>query len=414
MLVAEKLHAPFGSGSCDGCHRTPFGTRVRLRARGERLCAACHGDVAEADAPGATAHAALDNIDGRAGCLHCHEPHLSDHGSLLLEQGPVLCAPCHGAIVEAAGASGGHAPAGEDCTNCHVPHASAEAHLLTDPAAELCGMCHDLEDPDLAATHLGADPGALSCTSCHTPHGGEHPSLLARTLHPPVLDGCDTCHEGSFDQLMEGGGSELCVICHDDVAEAAAAAENPHPAMEIAACSDCHSPHASAQDHLIVEPAGGECIACHEDQAAGEGEVAHGVIASIGCRACHEPHGGANAKLLRKTGSELCLSCHQAGAVPMPQGATTVRLLDRFDVPVEAVLSMGTLVLRKGETGHPLQFHRTLGVPSEEELANTDATFDGELTCLTCHDPHKGRSGNLFNWNAASEPEVCEQCHKKL
>jgi predicted CXXCH cytochrome family protein len=213
---------------------------------------------------------------------------------------------------------------------------------------------------------------------------------------------------------MEGGGTELCVVCHDDVASAAAAAAVPHAALEVAGCSDCHSPHASAQPHLIRFASGGECTMCHDEQVAREEETAHGVITSIGCRACHEPHGGTEPGLLRQSGSELCLACHDPRAVKPPPGAESVRVLDGLELPAELAARMPTVALAaNGQSGHPVQGHRTLGIPTEAELRNTDSTFWGELTCLTCHDPHKGRGTQLLRWNATSGPEACAHCHRE-
>ncbi len=556
MLAASRLHAPFADGSCAGCHRQPFAGRARLRARGERLCTACHGEFEEH--PGGSRHAALVGDGHRAGCLSCHDPHMSDRPKILLAAGNALCARCHADLVRAAGAETGHPPAGEDCLVCHRPHVAEQAHLLSEPEDELCASCHDLQPapqvaaappieivgagasdfgpaavvsaadydngtgqpalcaepfpagtwtgqivvcergavlrvaksrnvaaggagglilvnraggpddlfadphaipavhlgtaaaarlgdwlraaggsqarlagsrlllertaapaataPDLATVHLGADLERLDCLGCHSPHGEGNPKLLARHLHPPVEDGCDTCHEGGHDELMEGGGTELCLFCHDDVGEAAAAAEVPHDAMELADCTDCHNPHASAQEKLVSGPAAGPCADCHDEQAAGAGEVAHGAIELLGCRACHEPHGGQREKLLRLTGPELCLSCHPSGGLRVVDGAPTATLLNRFEVPAEVAAEISSLALSAdGLRNHPVAGHRVLGLPTAEELtgARVQTTFTGELSCLSCHDPHKGRSARLFRWGAATTAEACAACHVK-
>ena len=412
MLRGKTLHAPFEEGSCDGCHRAPFGDRVRLRRRDEKLCTACHGDVLESVA-GGSLHGAVIGKRGRAGCLSCHDPHMSDSRKLLLGAGGKLCRQCHGEIVESATAETGHAPAADDCSTCHEPHSSGEVGLLTMAPEELCVACHDSGDEDLVQAHLGADLGKLTCTQCHTPHGSGHEKLLARTLHWPVTDGCDSCHEGSFDQLAEGGGSALCVLCHDEIEEVAASAKVPHAALELGSCTDCHNPHASQQDWLLKLPGGGVCLECHDEKAPLEGESVHGIIELVGCQACHEPHGGDQAGLLRRTGNELCLSCHQPGAVQVEKGAETALLLDRFEVPVEGLRAMASLRLSAdGQRNHPVFNHRVIGLPTASELKATDTTFEGELGCLSCHDPHKGRAA-LLRWGASSSFDACVQCHPK-
>jgi len=384
MLAADNLHQPFAEGSCDGCHRPAFGGRIRLTSRGERLCTACHGDIVP-KGDGVGVHAAMRGEHGRAGCLSCHDPHMGER-NLLLETGPGLCASCHGAIVHGARAATGHAIAADDCLNCHLPHASDHDRLLSVPAAGLCGDCHDTADAELVGAHLGADLASLECTNCHDPHGAGHPKLLAANMHAAIEEGCDLCHDGASDRFVENSASELCLVCHEEIGETAKTAEVPHAALEVAECTDCHNPHASRRERLLLGAPGEECTVCHDEQAAGAGEVAHGVIDSIGCQACHEPHGGSKSKMLRQTGSELCLGCHDTASL----GLT-----------------------RDGRRNHPVTNHRVLGRPTEKELARTDTDFNDEFECMTCHDPHKGRSKSILRWGAASSMQACLQCHPK-
>jgi len=412
MLHGSNQHPPFGEGECDVCHRRPFAGRVRLRARGAKICTACHGEVIK---PGAiSVHGALDPRRNRKVCVACHDPHMSDNASLLRASGPALCAACHPEIATAARAETGHPAAAEDCTDCHRPHDASQPHLLTEATPALCLECHDPAGTGLRAAHLGANMETLPCVSCHTPHGDGNPHLLARNVHPPVLEGCDTCHEGSYDRLMDDGKASLCLTCHEDVGEAAGKAAFHHAALEMAPCTTCHNPHASAQDHLVKEPAGRECLDCHDDMGAGKDEVAHGVITLIGCRACHEPHGGSRKHLLRRDPDALCLGCHDASHTP-PRGSTgPVRVLGRFEIPAAIARVMASLRLSPdGTRGHPVMNHRVLGTPSGEELERNDAHFRGELHCLTCHDPHKGPSRLLLRWGARTTFEACAHCHPK-
>ncbi len=413
MLIAGDLHRPFEDGDCKACHRPAFGPRIRLVSRGERLCTACHGDVDASVRNDAHVHDAMRGEKGRADCLACHDAHIGER-MLLHDSGPGLCEDCHGPIVEHARADTGHFIAAEDCLACHRPHSSDQPALLISSQAELCAECHDTSDPDLAASHLGADPASLTCTGCHSPHGDGQPSLLASNMHAAIADGCDVCHDGAADRLIADSSTDLCLFCHDDVAETAAAAEVPHLALEVGDCTDCHNAHASPRPRLLLGNPGEECTACHDEQAAGPDEVAHGVIELVGCEACHEPHGGNREKLLREAGSELCLACHDSSLTTPRAGSETVQLLNRFAVPAAKLQSMAGLRLTPdGQHNHPVMDHRVLGRPTEKELSRTNSTFDGELTCLTCHDPHKGRSKELLQWGAASSMEACLHCHPK-
>ncbi|NOZ94641.1 MAG: hypothetical protein GXP47_07890 [Acidobacteria bacterium] len=412
MLLGSVQHPPFGEGECDACHRKPFAGRVRLRARGAKVCTSCHGEIVDPKA--VSVHPALDRRRNRKVCVACHNPHMSDNASLLVAGGPDLCEKCHPEIVKAARAGTGHAAAAEDCTNCHKPHDASQRHLLTEATPALCLECHDADDKELRTAHLGADMNTLPCVSCHTPHGDGNEHLLAKTVHPPVLEGCDTCHEGAYNKLMDDGESSLCLTCHDAIGETIKQAAFPHAALEMAPCTTCHNPHASAQDHLVKEPAGKECLSCHDDMGAGPNEVAHGAITLIGCRACHEPHGGSRKHLLRKDPDALCLSCHDASHTP-PRGSTKpVQVLGQFEIPAEVARVMASLRLSPdGTRGHPVTNHRVLGTPSAEELKRNDAHFEGTLHCLSCHNPHKGRSRLLLRWGARTTFEACAHCHPK-
>lgn len=417
LLAGSVKHAPFADKSCDACHRTPLGGRVRLQARVDNLCFSCHGDMPQSAPPGGSWHAALKAARGTpaSSCLACHDPHLSANRKLLLRTGTALCAGCHGSVAKAAAGKGGHAPANDDCLSCHKPHAAAKPSLLSDTPRAVCAGCHDAADAALRKAHLGAALDALDCTSCHTPHGAGNAKALARYVHAPVTESCDACHQGSSSKLVEDGNPPLCLTCHDEVGQAAKSAKVQHAAMEAARCVDCHNAHASPRQRLVKLAAGGECTGCHEAQAAGSGETAHGAIVQIGCQGCHEPHGGSRPKLLRGVGNELCMSCHRPPATPFPAEGT-VQLAGRFDLPASAARSLGLVLLTAdGKRGHPVPNHPVATVASDPHARRSpDATtFKGELSCLTCHDPHKGKSQLLLRWGAGAAGEACVNCHKK-
>jgi predicted CXXCH cytochrome family protein len=407
MLAASKTHAPFVDGSCDGCHRKPFGDRVRLRNRGEKLCTACHGafEVPE----GGVAHAAITGSRGRAGCLNCHDPHMSDNPAMLIADGPGLCRDCHTDVGLLLDQDNVHPPA-EDCSTCHTPHVSAEGRLLNTARDELCVGCHDTEDEELAGKHLGADLAKLDCNACHNPHGSEHGKLLARNLHFPVLDGCDSCHTGAHDELMEDGESALCLACHEMDEPAV-----PHAALEIARCADCHNPHASPNELLVARSGSEVCTDCHDSQLPEGNETGHGAIEMFGCQGCHLPHGGERPLMLRATGQELCLGCHGVNTVKPPADGSDAVLLDRFAISPAELGPLSSISLSPDKTiGHPTGGHPVRGKSKpkkKKKREGIDTTFEDELSCLTCHDPHKGTGGLLFRWSAVTRAQLCIHCH---
>jgi predicted CXXCH cytochrome family protein len=285
--------------------------------------------------------------------------------------------------------------------------------LLAEAPRAVCLGCHAAVDEGLRKAHLGARVDGLDCTSCHTPHGAGHAKALARYVHPPVTEGCDACHRGSASKLVEDGGPLLCLACHEEIGQIAKAAKVPHAAMEAARCVDCHNPHASSQQRLVKQPGGATCLACHADQAPAAGEHGHGAIALVGCQACHEPHGGARPKLLRAAGNALCLGCHRTPASG-PTAENRATLAGRFEVPASAARAIPTLLLSPdGTRGHPTSAHLVVSPPPAPTAVPSKSTFKGELSCLACHDPHKGKSARLLRWGAASSAEACLNCHRK-
>ncbi len=415
MLAGRFVHPPFGDRSCDACHQKGRAVRARSGKRSAQAatCFACHSDLEEKFGRGIV-HVPVK--EGR--CAACHDPHLSSEPKLVKEKGAALCAGCHAEIVKKATGKGGHAPAKKGCVSCHDPHRSDSPKLLARTGPALCAGCHDPAKKELRKKHLGADLAKLDCSGCHDPHGsGEGKLLLSRSVHAPFAEGaCDSCHEAaSAVKLAEGGGKALCLICHTDVEGKAAKAKVRHAALD-GDCTLCHTPHASSHARLVRGKGGEACGSCHDEKLAGKGEFAHGVIASLGCEACHEPHGGANRKLLRVSGNDLCLGCHDSARLKPGAGSGMVKLLGRFEVlPADAEAIKVIAVGPSGPVNHPVAGHRCAGppLPSSRTSQQARTTFQGAMTCLTCHDPHKGKSSRLLVKGAVSATESCLQCHPK-
>jgi predicted CXXCH cytochrome family protein len=87
-------------------------------------------------------------------------------------------------------------------------------------------------------------------------------------------------------------------------------------------------------------------------------------------------------------------------------------LAGRFEVPAARARAIRTLVLSPdGTRGHPVPGHLVLA--PAPKAASSKSVFTGEMSCLACHDPHKGKSTHLFRWGAASAAEACLNCHRK-
>lgn len=411
LLKGNNRHT---AGSCKTCHVARPGDPTGLRVRGSRLCLSCHPGSAGTAQSGSRHPMLKDDPKGRGGCLSCHDPHDSTQPDLLPVPAAESCNVCHRKLAEAANSELTCALQRRTCDLCHTPHASEKKALLSVDPSQVCVPCHNPKNAVLVKKHLGADMTKLDCLTCHSSHGDCQPSSLAKVVHPPVRDGCDACHEnGNAKKLISGGGTDLCTACHDSILAAARKVAVPHKAMEVGSCRSCHNPHASPRRWLVRSPRESACGACHPAQVAGPTETAHGVIRLLGCEACHQPHGGSSRYFLRQTGSRLCLACHGPGAVKAASSGP-LKVFGRLEIPAVEAARIHFLHLSQGDTrDHPVLGHRTLGTPTSQELRAAETNFSGELTCLSCHDPHKGKTKTLLVGGATRATATCQRCHRK-
>ena len=111
-----------------------------------------------------------------------------------------------------------------------------------------------------------------------------------------------------FDKLEFG--SSACTGCHIDV-RAQFSLNNAHRLEENSVtCVSCHDPHAVTKPLTLGSASHDTCDACHIDKA-GPFVFEHAALRVEGCSACHTPHGSANRHLLtHQNVAEVCLGCH--------------------------------------------------------------------------------------------------------
>lgn len=84
FLVKKEIHAPVREGQCEGCHY-PHGLigGSLLKEQGKLLCYSCHPK--EAIEGGGHLHSALKSEE--KACVACHAPHASQEKGLLVKGG---------------------------------------------------------------------------------------------------------------------------------------------------------------------------------------------------------------------------------------------------------------------------------------------------------------------------------------
>jgi len=229
--------------------------------------------------------------------------------------------------------------------------------------AETCLKCHD-KAPATNMLHTAhsakGDPRSPfaqhACESCHGA-SPEHlrkvegkdrplPAVVFRKNSPNTVEErnkmCQNCHQGG--KVMNWSGSQhhtadvACVDCHnlhDPKDKSLAKADQPgicfnchaeqraqtlrpshHPIREgQMACSDCHNPHGSPTQKLLLgRTLNDTCYNCHAEMR-GPFLWEHEPVRED-CTLCHSPHGTVQPALLKQRAPFLCQQCHiSAGGV---------------------------------------------------------------------------------------------------
>jgi hypothetical protein len=288
-LNGVDSHADIG-GRCTACHPTPWSAETV-----SDRCLACHLAVqGELDAASGL-HGALAAQEQALPCYGCHPEHQGAEAPLTVVDAQSFPHTAVGYSLQ------GHVemPDGRpfECSDCH-----GEDVIRFDPA--ICVDCHRDLDPEFAQAHVQAF--GEDCLACHHGTGvlgtdfdhnrldfgleGEHAALA-----------CIACHAGArtLDDLR--AAPQECVACHQD--------DDAHEGQFGQDCGQCHTPVAWEEatfDHdATAFPLTGahtdtDCTECHRDGAY-QGTPQE-------CVACHEDpayHAGL-------FGTD-CASCHTTG-----------------------------------------------------------------------------------------------------
>ena len=214
-----------------------------------------------------------------------------------------------------------------------------------------CRQCHDgTRSPDLSVWDPAALPhpvgeGDLQCTSCHRLHD------LAPASDPEVIRGVDP------QVVSTGPVTVSCINCHAEaLGSGVGESDVGHPIGRSA-------------------PAGSDVAGLLAAGARFGDDPAE----AIGCRTCHRPHGGQLPDLLVRSAADgsLCLSCHAAQ--------------------------------HPGRSAHPVLIQATPEARASVDQLGGALGPNGELVCVSCHDPHGARARHLLR--ASGTRSACRGCH---
>ncbi len=397
--------------------------RATFGPGGELTCLSCHRLH---DASGAWPLLIRKNHDSSL-CLECHEKEKAVIGSAhdlrvsspqtvnAREEAPSLsgpCGACHRIHGWARNVPDVNSPHSSGCMECHKAGGPGSVNR---PYVEAHPVGIPLPKGKSVPLPLDEATGDIGCLTCHDPHTPHPPQAKAEGPASPAGPAGEQPESGQPPRsFLRREGSQLCVLCHDEMAESLQGPHDParfapsvrqslalHPSA--GACRACHTTHGARGPHLwsrvSADAAGGSatilCDACHRTSAVKEpqetrhpvsiadfglritdsNDAAHSQLRGAGCAACHDPHKGADsAALLRRTTESLCTECHK----------------DKQDIEA------------------------SVHDPSASEWGKK-LDFASKGICVDCHPIH-GPSGQGGIWPSipgnAAHGQSCEVCHK--
>lgn len=332
------------------------------------------------------------------------------------------------------------------CATCHTAHGIASEMGIertiflrtSNRNSEMCRMCHvdkdggldtgnhpvdttKLEIPQRLIAYgaiVGEKKNQVICETCHTVHGSPYESFLIESAKDSTL--CLECHSDKNIFTPEGkrkpfhvinAKSEKIIIPEELIKKGAKLGYN-----EEIICQTCHKVHNNKIEQQLLLIKKDEkstlCLTCHTDKqyladtkhnlihsASEEKNLEGKIVAETGiCSACHLPH-----KAARKSGegpdftTQLCLSCHSKG-----------------NIAEKTIPADSTHPLNVKSPASALPLFNKFGVQDK----------DGEITCTTCHDPHRWRADSTegeirkdvtgdktTSFLRKPAPEVCKECH---
>jgi DmsE family decaheme c-type cytochrome len=244
--------------------------------------------VVQREVVGAEEYAGIDT------CKGCHEDKFEGfikgmHGKKENPRTPAAkegCESCHGSGVEHANAGGGKGVGGIF---------SFDKKLDANDKSAKCLSCHG-ETKNHAFWDLSKHKSeGVSCSDCHSIHSGREKYLKQRQ-------------------------PDLCFGCHRDI-KAQTNKQAHHPIREgKVSCSDCHDVHGEFSDKMIKADSVNElCYKCHADKR-GPFLWEHAPVEE-NCLNCHTPHGSNHESLLVSKMPYLCQNCHTGSGHPrVPYG----------------------------------------------------------------------------------------------
>jgi predicted CXXCH cytochrome family protein len=211
---------------------------------------------------------------------------------------------------------------------------------------------------------------------------------MANTIHPPYEEkACMECHTKENMGWPKMALPGLCYQCHDDLGNNHTYLHGP---VDSGNCTQCHHPHKSKIEMLLVRNGQNLCLQCHIKDKVALNKV-HRDIEAVNCMECHNPHGGENAMYLQK---DNCFQCHEDFTQDRPY--------------IHGPVASGNCMTCHGshrsthmnllvDTGRSLCFNCHDKSDINSSVYHIEVQ---ERSCISCHDPHGSEKEHLLTLNA--------------
>ncbi|HWR84316.1 MAG TPA: cytochrome c3 family protein [Candidatus Deferrimicrobium sp.] len=241
----------------------------------------------------------------------------------------------------------------------------SEYYFHGSPAELACSRCHRTDTKSDTA-----GDSSVTCLECH----GEMQNQFQRHTKSDSR-ACVICHYATSGMTFARSGTESsCFPCHEN-RRGMFSQEYVHGPVASGSCRICHNPHGSRYEKSLNHPVQILCFSCHQEveEQLRKKEV-HKPFLEGRCTSCHDPHSTNNRWALVKSSEEVCLTCHRIGT---------------------------------SLSGHNHPYNVR---PRNKLRSALKLSVNGQLECLSCHNPHAGDAKHLLR---VSQNYLCFGCHEE-
>jgi predicted CXXCH cytochrome family protein len=241
---------------------------------------------------------------------------------------------------------------------------------------------------------------------------------LARSqTHPPAAGWfCTNCHNphaSDYQGILVMRQRDLCFTCHPTVAPLSQKAVQHNPFL-LDDCTGCHEPHGANTKPLLTAEQPALCYRCHKGIQADFEKPSHHPVGTVKlvCSGCHQPHAADYEFLLTATDNSFCYQCHYSTiGVTYQASRHDVNLCIRCHTPHGSVFAP---LLRNRNPELCLECHDAATTGMNKHPVGPrfyDTRGKEPLTCTsTCHNPHGTPYVRMLNYPYRKDG-LCLKCH---